>query len=62
MKNVSEIKDVKAEALKEVEEERFNKAKRRYKELLKSKASAVKVVANIDREIAELDLELSQDG
>lgn len=62
MKNVKEIKDVREEAEKEFQEEQFGKAKRRYKELLKSLSSAKKVVANVQREIEELDLELEQDA
>ena len=52
---------VKAEALTEVEQEKLTEAKRRYKTKLQELDKARKVVKNIEREIEDLEDELSQD-
>ena len=48
-------------AEKEVAEEQNKKDVKRYKELLRQKADAEKVVRNIELELEELDYELNQD-
>lgn len=45
----------------EVNQEALDKAKIQIKDLLRQKANAEKVVANIDRQIEELKLKLSQE-
>jgi transcription termination factor NusB len=50
----------KEEALKEVEKERFNADKEEYKTKLVQLARAEKVVANIKREIEDLDAKISE--
>lgn len=52
---------VKAEALTEVEQEKLVEAKKRYKAKLQELDKANKVVKNIEREIEDLEDELSQD-
>ena len=51
------FKEVQAEVNQEV----IDKAKVQIKDLLRQKASAEKVVANIDRQIEELKFKLSQE-
>lgn len=56
-----DIKKVQEEAEKEVAEERLESAKRRIKAKLKERDSAKKVLSNIERELGDLYVELSQD-
>ena len=48
-------------AMQEVEEETMSANKKRYKALFRKKKDAEEILANINREIEDLDLELSQD-
>lgn len=57
-----DVKQIKKQAQKEFDEERTKEAKEKYKRKLKELATAEKVVANIKREIEDLDDELSQNG
>lgn len=52
---------VKQEALTEVEKEKTEEAKKRYKAKLQELEKAKKVVRNIEREIEDLSDELSND-
>ena len=54
------ILDAKEEAKKEIEKEEFDKVKTRYKKLFKDLTDAKKVVKNLEREIEDLELELSE--
>lgn len=60
-KNLS-VKSVREEALKEVQKENVEKAKRRYTELFHSLARAKKVVKNIEGELDELDIEFDENS
>lgn len=52
-------KSAKEEALQEIQKEKIEEIKNRYKELLRKLEQAKKVVRNIEREIEEYDYELS---
>jgi hypothetical protein len=54
------LKDAKKEAAEEVEQEKFELAKTEYKEKLTQLADAEKIVANIKREIEDLDAKISE--
>lgn len=56
-----DLKKAKQEAVAEVEKEDMEKAKRKYKAKMQELKSAKKVVKNIERELEDLDDELSQD-
>lgn len=55
------FKDVKEAAIQEVDKEKMDEAKNRYKIKLKQLEDARKVVRNVEREIEDLEDELSQD-
>ncbi len=57
----NECRDPKKQAAKEVEEERYDSAKNKYKSKLKELQAAQKIVKNIEREIEDLDDELAKD-
>jgi len=57
-----DAKAIKEQAKREVEEERCKAAKEKIKKKLKELIAANKVVANIKREIEDLEDELSQDS
>ncbi len=52
-----DLKKAKEEAVKEVESEKFEIAKDTYKLKLEQLSNAKKVVANVERELTELDIE-----
>ena len=56
------VKEAKAEAIKEINAEQLESAKNRYKRKLKEISNAQKIVANLNRELEDLELELSQDA
>jgi len=56
------IEEIKAEAVKEFNEEKAKEAKGRIKTKLKELDKAKKVVTNIERELEDLEDELSQDN
>lgn len=56
-----DIKKAKAEAEKEIADEKAVEAKKRIKEKMKLRDQAKKVLANIEREIEDLYAELGQD-
>lgn len=55
-------KSIKEQALAELRNERIKEAKDALKSLLRRKADAKKVLANIQREIDDYMLQLEQDG
>ncbi len=56
-----DLQKAKAEAKEEVEKEEMDKAKRKYKGKMHELKNAKKIVRNIERELEDLDDELSQD-
>jgi len=56
------IKEIKKQALEEFNEEKAKEAKSKIKSKLKELDRAEKVVANIKRELEDLEDELSQDN
>ena len=56
-----DAKQIKVQAQREFEEERCKEAKEKIKKKLKDLATAKKVVANIERELQDLEDELNQD-
>ena len=60
-KDVPTVDGLFKEVQAEVNQEAFDKARVQIKDLLRQKANAEKVVANIDRQIEELKFKLSQE-
>lgn len=58
---MSDVKSIKAEAEAEIREEMLKKAKEALKRKLRDKANAEQIVANVDREIADLEASI-EDG
>lgn len=57
-----EAKGLKERAMEELREELEEAAKDKLKEKLREIGKAKKIVRNLEREIADLELELTQDG
>jgi hypothetical protein len=57
---LSDVKNAKEQAQEEVENEKFEEDKVKYKDLFKQLAAAEKVVANIKREIEDTDAKISE--
>lgn len=57
-----DIKQVKEEAEKEFRDEQMKKAKEKIKAKLKEKDNAKRVLANIERELDDLYIEIGQDS
>jgi len=55
-----DIKKAKEEARKEIAEEQMGAAKAKYKKKLREIEAARKIVLNLERELEDLELELSQ--
>jgi hypothetical protein len=55
-----DIKKAKEEAQKEISEEQMKDAKNKYKKKLREISAARKIVANLERELEDLEIELSQ--
>jgi len=53
--------NAKEEAQKEIEIEQLEIAKDRYKKILKSLSASKRVTINLERELEDLELELSQE-
>lgn len=56
-----DVKKALEEAKKEISEEKFKKAKERYKTKLRELEQAKTIVANLNRELEDLEMELSNE-